>query len=155
MKRVVSLFLIVVMAFSIIPNGIVLAGNDKISNHDVIDTVAEIATRDKYDGRDYGIITPVKDQENSNLCWAYSSMAAAEASILKSGIDKTVTKDTLSLNPVAAAYRVYKREADPLGNTGGDWQSVDYTQKAGDPLKIVKLCSMWLSLIHISEPTRP
>ena len=107
MKRAVSLFLIVVMAFSIIPNGIVLAGNDKISNHDVIDTVAEIATRDKYDGRDYGIITPVKDQGNSNLCWAYSSMAAAEASILKSGIDKTVTKDTLSLNPVAAAYRVY------------------------------------------------
>lgn len=77
MKRVVSLFLIVVMAFSIIPNGIVLAGNDKISNHDVIDTVAEIATRDKYDGRDYGIITPVKDQGNSNLCWAYSSMAVA------------------------------------------------------------------------------
>ncbi len=153
MKRAVSLFLIVVMAFSIIPNGIVLAGNDKISNHDVIDTVAEIATRDKYDGRDYGIITPVKDQGNSNLCWAYSSMAAAEASILKSGIDKTVTKDTLSLNPVAAAYRVYKREADPLGNTGGDWQSVDYTQKAGDPLKIVKLCSMWWAPVKGNDAT--
>ena len=71
MKRAVSLFLIVVMAFSIISNGIVLAGNDKISNHDVIDTVAEIATRDKYDGRDYGIITPVKDQGNS--CLLYTS----------------------------------------------------------------------------------
>ena len=26
---------------------------------------------------------------------------------LKSGIDPTVTKDTLSLNPMAAAYRVF------------------------------------------------
>lgn len=77
-----------------------------------------------------GIITPVKDQGNSNLCWAYSSMAAAEASILKSGIDKTVTKDTLSLNPVRQLTECTKGGC-PLGNTGGDWQSVDYTQKAG------------------------
>ena len=48
------------------------------------------------------------------MCWAYSSIAAAESSILKSGIDPTVTKDTLSLNPMAAAYRVFKRESDPL-----------------------------------------
>ena len=63
--------------------------------------------------------------------------------ILKSGIDPTVTKDTLSLNPMAAAYRVFKRESDPLGNTDGDWQSVNYLTQSGDPLKIAKLYSMW------------
>lgn len=103
----------------------------------------EISDREKYDGRDDGIVTPVKDQGDTNLCWAYSSIAAAESSILKSGIDPTVTKDTLSLNPVAAAYRVFKRESDPLGNTDGDWQSVNYLMQSGDPLKIVKLYSMW------------
>ena len=77
------------------------------------------------------------------MCWAYSSIAAAESSILKSGIDPTVTKDTLSLNPMAAAYRVFKRESDPLGNTDGDWQSVNYLTQSGDPLKIAKLYSMW------------
>ena len=77
------------------------------------------------------------------MCWAYSSIAAAESSILKSGIDSTVTKDTLSLNPMAAAYRVFKRESDPLGNTDGDWQSVNYLMQSGDPLKIAKLYSMW------------
>ena len=105
--------------------------------------IKEISDREKYDGRDDGIVTPVKDQGDTNLCWAYSSIAAAESSILKSGIDPTVTKDTLSLNPMAAAYRVFKRESDPLGNTDGDWQSVNYLTQSGDPLKIAKLYSMW------------
>ena len=105
--------------------------------------IKEISDREKYDGRDDGIVTPVKDQGDTNLCWAYSSIAAAESSILKSGIDSTVTKDTLSLNPMAAAYRVFKRESDPLGNTDGDWQSVNYLMQSGDPLKIAKLYSMW------------
>ena len=44
---------------------------------------------------------------------------------------------------MAAAYRVFKRESDPLGNTDGDWQSVNYLTQSGDPLKIAKLYSMW------------
>lgn len=108
-----------------------------------IPSVEEIISMESFDGRDYGIVTPVKDQGNTNLCWAYSSIAAMETSILRSGIDANVTKDTLSLNPTAATYRVYKRESDPLENTSGEWQSVNYLQQSGDPLKIVKLSSMW------------
>ena len=44
---------------------------------------------------------------------------------------------------MAAAYRVFKRESDPLGYTDGDWQSVNYLTQSGDPLKIAKLYSMW------------
>ena len=80
----------------------------------------EIALMPQYDGRNYGIVTPVKDQGNSNLCWAYSTVAASETSILRMKTDESATKDNLSLNPVAAAYRVYKRESDPLGNTNGE-----------------------------------
>lgn len=108
-----------------------------------IPSVEEIMSMESFDGRDYRIVTPVKDQGSTNLCWAYSSIAAMETSILRSGIDANVTKDTLSLNPTAAAYRVYKRESDPLENTSGEWQSVNYLQQSGDPLKIVKLSSMW------------
>lgn len=37
----------------------------------------------RYDLRDYGYSTPVKDQEDAGICWAFSIIGALEASILK------------------------------------------------------------------------
>lgn len=102
----------------------------------------EIVKMSKYDGRDYGIITPVKDQGDSNLCWAYSSIAASEASILRQNIGGADVS-SLSLNPVAAAYRSFRRESDPLSNTDGNLKSGDYTKATGNPLNVAKLFSMW------------
>lgn len=102
----------------------------------------EIVKMSKYDGRDYGIITPVKDQGDSNLCWAYSSIAASEANILRQNIGGA-DASSLSLNPVAAAYRSFRRESDPLSNTDGDLKSGDYTKATGNPLNVAKLFSMW------------
>lgn len=102
----------------------------------------EIVKMSNYDGRDYGIITPVKDQGDSNLCWAYSSIAASEASILRQNIGGA-DASSLSLNPVAAAYRSFRRESDPLSNTDGDLKSGDYTKATGNPLNVAKLFSMW------------
>ena len=102
----------------------------------------EIVKMSKYDGRDYGIITPVKDQGDSNLCWAYSSIAASEASILRQNIGGA-DASSLSLNPVAAAYRSFRRESDPLSNTDGVSKSGDYTKATGNPLNVAKLFSMW------------
>ena len=102
----------------------------------------EIVKMSKYDGRDYGIITPVKDQGDSNLCWAYSSIAASEANILRQNIGGADVS-SLSLNPVAAAYRSFRRESDPLSNTDGDSKSGDYTKATGNPLNVAKLFSMW------------
>lgn len=102
----------------------------------------EIVKMSKYDGRDYGIITPVKDQGDSNLCWAYSSIAASEATILRQNIGGA-DASSLSLNPVAAAYRSFRRESDPLSNTDGDLKSGDYTKATGNPLNVAKLFSMW------------
>lgn len=111
----------------------------------------EIAERSYYDAREDGIVTAVKDQGSSNLCWAYSSIAASETSILKSKINSNATKDNLYLNPVAAAYRIYRRESDPLKNTNGEWQSTDFTMAPGNPLKIAKLFSMWWGPVEGSQ----
>ena len=37
----------------------------------------------KYDLRDYGLVTPIKDQGGSGSCWAFSTLAALESYLLK------------------------------------------------------------------------
>ena len=80
----------------------------------------QIVALSKFDPRN--TLTNVKDQGNSNLCWAYSAINATEASVLK---HKIGTKDSLNLNPNALAYRKYIRNADPLGNNGS-YQDKNY-----------------------------
>ena len=89
----------------------------KTLSYRTLPSLEEIVSLPEYDGRDYGIITPVKDQGSTNLCWAYSSIAASEASIVRSGLKPL---DEVNLNPTAAAYRVNNRGNDPLGNTSGN-----------------------------------
>nr|QGT51007.1 hypothetical protein Firmicute1046_0830 [uncultured Firmicutes bacterium] len=80
----------------------------------------EVARLPRFDSRDYGIITPVKDQKDSDLCWAYSAISASEAAILREGIDPSATKDTLSLSAEGLGYLRHNRAADPLKNTLGE-----------------------------------
>ena len=136
-KKLLCVFLSLSVALSCLVSADVFSSADPVNL-----SSEEISKLEKYDGRSDGIITPVRDQGDSNLCWSYSSSSASEASILKSGLtDKSPNE--LYLNPVATAYRVFKRTSDPLENTGGDWQSADYMKATGNPLKAVKLFSMW------------
>lgn len=101
-----------------------------------------------YDSRDINIVTPVKDQGDTNLCWAYSSIAVAETSILKSGIDSTVNNTNLSLSPIAVGYSRYKRNVDPLNNTPGEYSSTDYLKASGNPTYAETLFSQWCGPIY-------
>ena len=113
------------------------------SEYPALPSKSEIAAMPKFDGRDYGIVTPVKDQGSTNLCWAYSSVAASESSILISKIDPSASAASLDLNPKAAAYRVSNRGSDPLNNTDGEYISGDFTAATGNPAKIATLFSQW------------
>ena len=112
----------------------------KTFSYKTLPSEEEILSLSAYDGRDYGIITPVKDQGSTNLCWAYSSIAASETSIVRSGLKKL---EDVNLNPTAAAYRVNNRGEDPLGNTNGEYVSGDFTTFAGNPSKIATIFSGW------------
>lgn len=112
----------------------------KTLSYSPLPSLEEIVSLPEYDGRDYGIITPVKDQGSTNLCWAYSSIAASEASIVRSGLKPL---DEVNLNPTAAAYRVNNRGNDPLGNTSGNYVSGDFTTFTGNPSKIATIFSGW------------
>lgn len=50
----------------------------------------------------------------------YSTASASETSILRSGIDKSVDKSSLSLSPQQIGYARHNRGSDPLNNTTGE-----------------------------------
>ena len=109
----------------------------------------EIVGLSKFDPRE--ALTPVKDQGQTELCWAYSATQASEASILKSGL---ANKDTLRLNPQALAYRRYVRNADPIGNTQSisNEPSGDWTKGTGQIAYSSALLSMWQGPIGGDNP---
>lgn len=69
-----------------------------------------------YDSRDYGYITPVRDQGEWGSCWAFSAIGMAEANLVKKGL----AGNSLDLSELHLAYFFYNTVTDPLGNTAGD-----------------------------------
>lgn len=107
--------------------------------------IAELAAQPKFDAREYGIVTPVRDQGDTSLCWAYSTASASETSILRSGIDKSVNVRTAFLSPLQIGYARHNRGADPLGNTDGEktTNSWNWKKESGGTRLSAALLSMW------------
>ncbi len=123
------------------------AANETVGNS-FYDSAEQIVNLSRFDPRDE--LTPVKDQGDTNLCWAYSAINASEASILK---NKIGNKDSLRLNPKALAYRKYVRKADPLGNTANYYKNADdWTARPGHIEQTTALLSMWQGPIGGDKP---
>ena len=123
------------------------AANETVGNS-FYDSAEQIINLSRFDPRDE--LTPVKDQGDTNLCWAYSAINASEASILK---NKIGNKDSLRLNPKALAYRKYVRKADPLGNTASYYKNADdWTASPGHIEQTTALLSMWQGPIGGDKP---
>ena len=76
----------------------------------------------RFDGRDFGIVTPARNQYTTNICWAYGAVGAVETNILRKGIEEGATKDTLDLDEMVVAYTCAQRDGgqDPLHLTAND-----------------------------------
>ena len=123
--------------------------NDSNEEKQFYGDASEIVNLSKYDPRDE--LTPVQDQGDTNLCWAYSTINASEASILK---HKIGSKDTLRLNPKALAYRKYVRNADPLGNNAQyiDKNQGNWLYNSGAISQTPSLLSMWQGHVDGDKP---
>lgn len=67
-----------------------------------------------YSSVEKGRVTPVGNQGDLGICWAFSTIAAAESSILSEGLASSV-----DLSERHLAYFTYHRQADPLAGQRG------------------------------------
>ena len=90
------------------------------------DTATEEYTMEKaaipasYRSDKLGYITCLKNQGNYGTCWAFSAIAACEASLIKKGI----TNNSVDLSELHLAYFFYNKSAqtgDLFSNTVGDY----------------------------------
>lgn len=100
-----AIVLAVSIGLSVVPAGV-----------EVLNVSAETVLPAAYDARDYGYITPKKNQYGGT-CWAFASIAAAEASLVKSGL----ADNSIDLSEFHTAYYSYEKFQDPLGNANDDY----------------------------------
>ena len=78
---------------------------------------------EKYDSRDYGYITPVKNQGDYNTCWAFGTAASCEAYMIKHGVhvgeNGPVADQSLNLSEYHLAYYTYTDAYDAEGMLTG------------------------------------
>lgn len=112
--------------------------------------VEQIEAWPSYDSRKYDLVTDVENQTPYDLCWAFSSAAAAETSILREGCDPTVTRDTLDLDEIEIAKAVRGKFLDPLGVADG--QDLDPDEKSWNQSGVIefveRMASHWQGLYN-------
>ena len=93
----------------------------------------------KYDSREKGLITSVKDQHPFGTCWAFGMAAIMESSLLSQG------KGTYDLSEEHLSYFFSNRQNDPLGNTANDKNVVsgNYHNIGGNDYLAAVFLSTW------------
>ncbi len=101
-------------------------------------------TKSRYDPRQLGKVTPVRLQR-ANTCWAFSSLAAGEESLVYKGLSDAASLD---LSEAQLAYFFYHSLPDPLGNTEGDGNrnisALDFTEVGSNTIFSTFALANWV-----------
>ncbi|WP_411336243.1 C1 family peptidase [Ruminococcus gauvreauii] len=99
---------------------------------------------ERYDSRDYGYITPVRDQNPFDTCWAFAIDTVAETSLI---MNQMADAQNADLSELHTAYYFYNRWTDPLNLTEGDInipeEGYDYRSNGGNLLMSAFAFANW------------
>jgi len=87
--------------------------NELLDSNDLVNDEGSLPK--KYDSRDYGYITEVKNQGKFDMCWSFAAISAAESEAIIDGRDRNPDYSEAQL-----AWFVYNHATDPLGGTVDD-----------------------------------
>lgn len=97
-----------------------------------------------YSSRDLGFVTGVRDQRPWDTCWAFSSLACGETSLLKKGL----ATSSLDLSERHLAYFFYNTPIDPLQLTLKDMNlpitTKNYLETGGNNLFTIFTLAKWV-----------
>ena len=82
----------------------------------------------RYDMREqsYAQYIKVKNQKNTEMCWAFADTTTAEITLLHQQSRTGSSVVPVEFSPVHLAYFLYNRQNDRLGNTGKDKNIAGY-----------------------------
>lgn len=144
-------------AYGYIDNGYVAPRLDVTESNEGLCQAAAIPA--KYDSRDYGYVTPVRNQGKWGTCWAFAAIAAMESTALSHGVADN--KDTLDMSEYNVAYMAFddRTFADPLGGMDGDNTYTDdmtaALSRGGNQTMVFRAMSKWAGMVNESDCAYP
>ena len=83
-----------------------------------------------YDPRETGMVSPVRDQGKTALCWDYAALSTTESAMIRAGM----TDNRIDLSELHSAYHSYVRRMEQREET--DLSFWDFCMNGGSPLYV-------------------
>jgi uncharacterized repeat protein (TIGR02543 family) len=103
--------------------------NKESKKRGLLQTQAALPGSFDYRAENPEVLTTVRDQGVYGTCWAFASLTAATASLVKKG----ETSDAVQLSPLHLAYNAYPGSDNPLDEGGHEWMALGSMSKRHDP----------------------